>query len=504
MRGESQIGLSGEKYDASVFASWSQGDDYTTGNGETVQSDFTRGSFGANIGMKLASNQQLRIAALYNRARDADFPALAMDLREDDTWMFNARHDIQFGGKILQSWNTSLFGSFVNHLMDNLLKPLNPRTMNAENFATTFNYGGRTEGGWKWSKGTLYAGADLRIEGAEGTRVRSFLMGPMAGKTAEDNAWQDAHISKTGFFAEYQIKRHAFDYIVSARMEFNNANINKPAQEYANVYDIAQVTQVNPGISVGLLKDLGNNVQTGLWLARVQRSGSLTERFINYFPVGQDPYELLGNPQLKPEVNYQADLTLKWLTSKSAVVQVDLFASYLQDYISSVIAPDLSPRLPTSPGVRQFVNIAEAVKTGFEVSWTQQLFTGVSHRMGIAYTYGQDMEREEALPEIAPLDLRYSLYGAYLKGRLKPEISLRYVAKQSRVSAEFGETTTPAFTLLDFKVGYQVLQSLSFNAGINNLLDELYYEHLSRSVRVANIPIYAPGRNVFANLTWRF
>ncbi len=504
MRGESQFGLSGEKYDVSLFASWSQGDDYTTGNDKTVQADFSRGSFGTNVGIKLASNQQLRLSAIYNRARDAEFPALPMDLREDDTWMFNARHDIQFENKKLQSWNTSVFGSFVDHLMNNLLKPLDPRMLNAETFATTYNYGGRTEGVWKLSNAKLYAGADLRVEGAEGTRVREFLMGPMAGKTVEDNAWQDGQISKTGFFAEYQINGNTFDYIASGRIELNTADVNDPTQEFTQVNPETQITQVNPNLSLGILKDFGNKVQTGLWLARAQRSGSLTERFINYFPVGQDPYEMLGNPQLVPEVNYQADLTFKWLISEKSVINVDLFAAYLNDYISSVIDTTLTPRIPSSPGVRQFINIEEAFKTGFEISWEQQLVAGLSHRLGIAYTYGQDLERDEPLPEIAPLDIRYALYASYLNDRLRPEVIFRYVADQSRTSSEFGETITPSFALVDLKIGYQVTNSLSLSAGVNNLLDENYYEHLNRSVRGTNNPIFAPGRNIFANVNFTF
>jgi iron complex outermembrane receptor protein len=504
IRGESQFGLSGERYDVSFFSSWSQGDNYTTGNNETVQADFNRGSFGTNIGIKLASNQQLRLSAIYNRARDADFPALPMDLREDNTWMFNARHDIQFEGKKLQSWNTTVFGSFVDHLMDNLLKPLDPRMLNAETFATTYNYGGRTEGVWSLSNGKVYAGADLRVEGAEGTRVREFLMGPMAGNIVEDNAWQDGRISKTGLFAEYQINGETFDYIASGRLELNNAEVNDPTQEFTQVNPETQIAQVNPSLSLGILKDFGNKVQTGLWLARAQRSGSLTERFINFFPVGQDPFEMLGNPQLAPEVNYQADLTFKWSLAENAVINLDVFAAYLQDYISSVIDTTLTPRLPMSPGVRQFININEAFKTGFEVSWDQVLFAGLSHRMGIAYTYGQDLERDEPLPEIAPLDLRYAIYGSYLQDRLRPEVVFRYVAEQSRASAEFGETVTPSFSLVDVNIGYRVTSDLSINAGVKNLLDKNYFEHLNRSVRGANAPIFAPGRNFFANLNFTF
>jgi len=160
--------------------------------------------------------------------------------------------------------------------------------------------------------------------------------------------------------------------------------------------------------------------------------------------------------------------------------------------------------LPMSPGVRQFINIDEAFKTGFEVSWTQQLIAGLQHRLGIAYTHGQDLERDEPLPEIAPLDVRYVLSGSYLKDRLKPEITFRYVQEQSRVSPEFGETITPSFALVDISMSYAITDQLNVNVGVNNLLDENYYEHLNRSVRGANDPIFAPGRNLFTNLVFMF
>jgi iron complex outermembrane receptor protein len=502
-RGESQLGFSGERYDLSVFGSWSQGDDYQSGNGETVQADFNRGSFGANVGLKLSSNQQLRISALYNRARDVDFAALPMDLREDDTWMFNARHDIQINRNNLQSWNTTVYGSFVDHLMDNLLKPLDPRMINAQTFAQTSNYGGRTESIWQFGPGKLYAGADLRVEGAQGTRTREFLMGPNAGRIVEDNAWQDGRISKTGLFGEYHLGASWLSYVFSGRLEFNHADIHDPSDEFTEIYDDAQVSQINPSLSAGVLMVLGPQTSGGIWVGRAQRSGSLTERFINYFPVGQDPYEMLGNPQLDPEKNNQIDLTFEWKKPNTAV-NVDVFISYLQDYISSVIDTTLSSRLPMSPGVRRFINIDDVFKTGFEVNWTQQLPLGLQHQLGVAYTYAQDLQRDQPLPEIAPMDMRYTLTGSYLKHKLKPEVTFRYVMEQGRISEEFGETVTPSFALLDVKVGYKLSDKLQVNAGVNNLFDENYYEHLNRSVRGANQPIYAPGRNVYGNISYLF
>jgi iron complex outermembrane receptor protein len=503
-RGESQIGFSGKNHDISFFGSWSQGNDYTAGNGEIVQSDFQRGSFGTNLGFKLSQNQEVRISAIYNSARDSDFPALAMDLRTDDTWLFNARHDIQFNNERLKSWNTTVYGSFVDHLMDNLLKPLDPRMLNAQTAATTYNYGGRTEGEWRFNNAKMYAGADLRVEGAEGTRIREFLMGPNAGNSVEDNAWQDGRITKTGVFAEYQLKGSGLDYVFSGRLELNNAKINDAANEFINVNSETSVTQLNPSFSVGLLKDLSNTVKTGLWLGRAQRSGGLTERFINFFPVGIDPFEMVGNPELDPEVNNQIDLTFTWSPSDNTVINFDVFGSYLQNFISSVINPDLDPRLPMSPGVRQFINIDEAFKTGFEISWSQKLFAGLQHQLGIAYTYAEDLERDEPLPEIAPLDFRYILSGSYLDNKLTPELAFRYVAEQNRISNEFGETATPSFALLDVNISYQITEKLSVNAGVNNLFDKNYYEHLNRSVRGTANPIFAPGRNFFTNLNFNF
>ena len=181
------------------------------------------------------------------------------------------------------------------------------------------------------------------------------------------------------------------------------------------------------------------------------------------------------------------------------VMLLTFFSSFLQDYISSEIRPDLSPRLPMSPGVRQFVNIDNAFIGGFEASWSQLLFAGLQHNMSVAYTYGQDKVLNEPLPEIAPLDFRYTLMGSYIKNKLHPELVFRTVIAQDRISSNFGETATPAFTLLDFNVRYQVSKLLRVATGVQNLFDVAYYEHLNRNM--SGSPINAPGRNVFISLT---
>jgi len=503
-RSEGVVGVSGQKYDWGLFGSWSQGSDYTDGSGNIVPAKFKRGSFGSNLGLKLADNQVLNLSATRNIARDVDFPALQMDLRKDDTWMLNANHSIELNHEKLKSWNTTLYGTFVKHLMDNFTKPLDPRMMDASTDAKTRAYGGRTEGHWKSGKSQLYVGSDLRIEEAEGTRLRTFLMGPMSGTTLADNVWQDSRISKSAVFAEYQLKSNSLVYVFSGRLELNQAVALNADQAFVAANGSTKNTQLNPSVSVGGIKNFEKNISLGFWLGRAQRSGSITERFINYFPVGLDPYEMLGTPNLKPEVNNQADLTFEFKTTQTRV-NLDVFVAYLQNAISSVIDPTLTPRIPTSPGVRRYVNLNKALLSGFELNWHQNIVAGIQHQLSIAYTYGQDLERKEALPEIAPMDMRYRLYGRFLKNKLQPEISLRYVLAQNRVSAEYGETASPAFTLVDFSVNYKAANHLSLSAGVQNIFDVTYYEHLSRSV-VGDLPhpIYAPGRNIFISMNIDF
>ena len=322
-------------------------------------------------------------------------------------------------------------------------------------------------------------------------------MGPNQGKIVTDNIWQDGQITRSGMFAEYHIQGLDIRWVLSGRFEVNSSTIFNPDPDFANLYPESSTLQINPGISVGGTKKMTDRFTMGLWLGRAHRSGSLTERFINYFPVGQDPYEMLGNPMLNTEINNQIDLNFHW-DSKTTSLHLDLFAGYLQDLISSTIDTTLSPTIPTSPGVRRYINIDKAFKTGFEAIWNQKLFAGLYHQFSLAYTYAQDLERDEPLPEIAPLDLKYQLSGAYINKQLHPSMSFRHVLEQSRTSSEFGETVTPSFSIIDVGLSFQVIPQLGISTGIHNLLDTQYYEHLSRSVRAKEpYPIYAPGRNFF-------
>jgi iron complex outermembrane recepter protein len=211
---------------------------------------------------------------------------------------------------------------------------------------------------------------------------------------------------------------------------------------------------------------------------------------------------MLGNPNLLPETNNQIDLVFGY--NKTMIsMELNLFAAYLTNYITAE-KTDLSPRLPTSPGVRQFVNIDEAIKTGFEMSFHHIIGYGFRQELMFAYTNGQNLVNSEALPEIAPFDLRYAIKGSHFNNRLNTAIRWRHVMGQNRISESFGETATPKFTLLDIDTSYDINSFIAAKLGVQNLFDQAYYEHLNRPIGVNRVPMYAPGRNIFFMLSLKF
>jgi iron complex outermembrane receptor protein len=501
-RNEGRVGFHGQNHDIGVMGSWSKGTDYVDGDGNAVPSSFMRGTVGMYGDFRIGSRDLIQVTVNRNFARDVDFPTLNMDLRSDDTWMASIRHTKTHSGPHLQKWTTSAYASLVDHLMDNRLRELSPRMMNATTPAKTEHIGARTEGTWQLGKAKLFTGADFRTEAAEGIREREFLMGPNAGKIFYDNAWQDSRINKTGLFGSYHLPVGEYVFSLAGRLDVNQAQANDNAVEFVQVNPETSVIQLNPGISSGLKRDLGQHFNVGMWLARVQRSGSITERFINYFPVGVDPYEMVGNPALRPETNNQIDLVMGYTQSKIQV-ELSLFAAYLTDYINAERI-NVPPRILSSPGVRQFVNVDEALKTGFEMAVSHDLGLGIRQQLMMAYTYGKNLTGNEALPEIAPMDIRYALMGNHLNNRLHTAVRLRYVIAQNRISESFGETTTPKFNLLDIDASYAFTSQVSLKLGAHNLFNQSYYEHLNRPIGPNRVPLFAPGRNFFAMISVKF
>jgi iron complex outermembrane receptor protein len=249
----------------------------------------------------------------------------------------------------------------------------------------------------------------------------------------------------------------------------------------------------------------------------------MTERFIILLPVGYDNYDYLGNPQLKPENNQQADLTFNINTGKVGSISMNGFYSWITDYITGIKIPpsEVMPQTKGVLGVKRFENIENAYLYGFEFSWISPQTKPFGGSLTAAYTAGRNPEAikyivedgqvlgsetvtNDPLPEIPPFETNLRVHYYLFENKFKPEIHLRYVAAQNRISEAYDEQETPGFFTAGLNMSYTVNQNLSFAGGISNIFDNAYYEHLNRRIIGSDVPLYEPGRIFWLNVMVKF
>lgn len=500
-RMEGLAGYRDRNWQISAAGTYSKGYDFRAGNDSVMPARFSRGSLNLSIDRRIREGQVLTVNITRNQARNTSFPTLMMDLLSDDTWMIQGKYAVRKSGRWHRDWQTQVFTSMVNHQMGNGLRPASA-SMLSHVFADTRTTGGRTELYLRRSGMNIWIGADARHEFADGTRSRKMITGPMAGKIFYDTLWQQGTITRGGVFTHAQINRGSWVYSVSGRLDAVTGRPQISTAKYAQANPDLTRTDLNPNLSIGITRRLGANFSAGAWLGQGRRSAAISERFINFLPVGLDAYEVMGNPQLKPETNTQFDLLLQYRTEQTDLA-FNFFGSLMKDMISSVIDPGFKPMIATAPGVRRMINIDQAKRWGFEGRWQQDIGDRFNNEMSVSYTNGQNITANMPLPEISPLDLREHISVKLWKDVLSANASLRYVTAQDRISTAFGEKPTEAFTTLDLGLAARPVSGIQVTLSIQNLFDVTYREHLSRYIR-AGFPLLSPGRNFVLMAAYSF
>jgi iron complex outermembrane receptor protein len=179
---------------------------------------------------------------------------------------------------------------------------------------------------------------------------------------------------------------------------------------------------------------------------------------------------------------------------------------------------EVMPQTDGVLGVKKFENISKANLYGFEFSWFSPGDLRFGGSLIAAYTAGYLPETEkyiiengevvgsetiknDPLPEIQPFETTVRTHYKWLAGKLVPEISLRFVAAQNRISESYGESETPGFILAGFNIDYQINNILNLSGGVSNLFNENYYEHLNRRIIGSRAELLEPGRIFYLKMT---
>ncbi len=495
--------------------------DYEDGNGEKVNSSFTKYNYSARLGLRAFKDHKIILGISESDGRDVDFPALPMDERKDDTRLISLDYIINSIGSKISDVNINIYSSSVTHEMDNKQRPFSD-TVVAISIIDALNIGYKFNGNILIGKNELYLGTDYEEIQKDGdrtkTKIREYNMPVFSEKL-----WNKARIRNYGFFADIKRRISKFDIIAAVRIDKNIATskelmlVRKGNILYED--DNTDSDFLNLSASAGFTYFLNEELNLSFSMGRGVRSPDMVERFIILLPIGYDSYDYLGNPQLKPEINYEADVSMNYINQKYGRIYANLFYSYVENYISGKYVPPTvaKPQSPGVLGVKQFYNIDHVSLSGFELGFSTPAALKWGIHLNAAYISGVNPEatkltfdnagnptetkvEKDPLPEIPPLEANMSLFYKFYNGKLTPKLSLRAVATQNRSSEAYNESNTPGFVIINAGFSWMMNDNFSVYAGVNNIFDIAYYEHLNRRIIGSKRNLFEPGRIFYLNL----
>ncbi|REE82271.1 iron complex outermembrane receptor protein [Lutibacter oceani] len=502
-----------DKFDVHLNGSYRDFGEYKDGDGTEVPSSFKTTDYSLKVGINPTEKQRLQFSWRQSFGRDIMHAGLPMDSPYDDSFLAGIDYKMNAISEKIASFSVKAFHSYVDHLMTNEGRPSFMMT-DASSPVESWVYGGKAELVLVPSENTrIFTGIDANLIDRKGdrTRIVKIMNGNVlpTPKTFVDKIWQDAVLNDLGIFAEgnHNISENA-TLTTGVRADFISTSLNDPSPDFETFYGgtIDDETEVNLSANVSV-KYQKNGFQTQLAIGRGVRTASMIERYINHFNVGVDPYEYVGNPNLKPEVNNQIELSFI-KKFKSIEIGASVFHSFLENYISAEVNTNIPRKfMPTTPPVyaKQFINLDEATQTGFEFSFNVKATDKLTFTSDVSYTKAQNKDLDEPLAHIPPF--MANLGAKFENDLFWAALTSRLVASQTRVSTSFMEEESPGFGTLDFRAGLEPIKGFSIGFAILNIFDKTYYEHLNFSYQNSNTlsgKIYEPGRNFTTYLKYKF
>ncbi|HAV71554.1 MAG TPA: TonB-dependent copper receptor, partial [Stenotrophomonas sp.] len=210
---------------------------------------------------------------------------------------------------------------------------------------------------------------------------------------------------------------------------------------------------------------------------------------------------------VQPEKTTQLDLGLQYRTDRLNA-WVSAYAGRLHDYILFTYR-DGGMMGSTSQATNVDARIAGA-EAGAEWQLARQWKLGGT----LAYAWGENRSDDRALPQMPPLEARLST--AWEGERWTVGALARAVSRQGRVAAGQGNVVardlgpSAGFATLALNASYRINEALLVSAGVDNLFDRAYSEHLNLAgsadfgFPADPVRINEPGRTAWLKVNYRY
>lgn len=479
---------------ARLMANSSQADDYADGNGDTVPSRYDKWNTDIALGwtpdadtlVELTAGRGDGFARYAGRGMDgSQFQRESLGLRFEKTNL----------GETFYGLEAQVYYNYADHIMDNYsLRDFVPSMMMPNPTLSRVDrrtLGGRLVGTWQWTDVELKAGVDAQRSEHRKVMNPAGAANQMVTAAGSDTLpWvPDAMLHSYGVFGELTWQLSEREKLISGlRLDLHEATDER---EFFRSHDASSMPIVSRNWDNPTAGETRRDTLYSGFLRYEEELVSLpatwyaglghAERFPDYWelfvsnpgPVGTlQPFD-----SVRPEKTTQLDVGLQYAKGPLEA-WVSAYAGLVEDYILFSYVPGVMPGM-----LRAEVSNIDATIAGAEMGASYRFTSNWKGDASLAYAWGKNRSDDRAMPQIPPLEGRLGL--TYERDNWSTSGLWRVVASQGRVAENQGTVVgkdfdeSAGFGVLAVSGAYRLNKNFKLSAGVDNLLDKAYSEHLN-------------------------
>lgn len=491
-----------ELFYARITANHSESQDYKDGSGKTVPSSWNKWNTDLTLGFTPDADTLFELTAGTGNG-EARYAGRSMDGTQFERESFGARFEKRNISSIVRKIEAQVYYNYADHVMDNFTlrapDPMSAMPMPMSANVDRATWGGRLAATWRpFQSVDVVSGIDWqqsRHRSRDGTEADSY----------ENSPWvKDAQFGNVGLFSEATWYVSDLDRLVGgARLDFASATddrLTAGMMSMPNPTANERRTDTLPGGFLRYERDLGRLPAT------LYAGLGHVERFPDYWELFSPDLGPAGSVNafqgVRPEKTTQLDIGAQFKTSQFEA-WVSGYAGYVQDFILFDYA---------SGGMMGSTTTARNVDAsimGGELGASWRPAPRWQFGSTLAYAWGRNRTDGTPLPQMPPLESRFTV--GYDTGTWSAGALLRVVSAQNRVAVNEGNVVgkdfgpSAGFATVALNAGYAVNKRVKLTAGVDNLFNRTYSEHLNLAGNAgfgfpANTPVNEPGRTAWVRL----
>ncbi len=516
-----RLGISSKTDRLQISGNDDKGQDMKAGNGkDIVPTPYKRHNLGVEYGHRL-SGGEASLGYHNERVDDSGTPALPMDIIYVKGNAYNAAYHSNKGATGLH-WLADMHYMDTDHKMDNfslrqvpVMLGMGGKPMNRFTIANAKDFAYKLHASLPVGEGRITVGTDGWV-----VKHNADVFDPKNAAFSLQN-YNNVKRNRYSLFSEWNTAlTDSLDLRIGARysrVQMNSGTvdatgfagmlgtlINKLSKNFNNSQRSQNDNLID--LTLQLKQRINDNLSFSIGAARKQRAPAYQERYL-WSPLEStaglaDKRTYVGNVNLNSETSYNVDAGLNW-HSDHIYFTPHIFFKRVNNYIQGtpltsgtaynfrimqgnmIKGGNFCTNNPKNPFCvpLQFSNVnAEfyGADAGFGVNFTDHIALDGT----ISYVRGKRRDISDNLYRMAPLN---STVAVSYYGDADWSITAEgdFYGKQNKVSTTNAEQITAGYSLFNLSARYAVTANSEISAGINNVLDRFYQDHLGGYNRVA-------------------